>query len=199
MNLVYIVIVACLGALIVQDGKTRKLLILEGNRLEEYKTKEDIYSVLRSRGVSLSQGIDIAEVTIRQSKALNIPTSLILAVMKKESMFTPYAISSKNAMGIMQVHPITWEEYRSKLNLNVSAHAAFDPVTNIVVATHVIRDLYEYYRKTSKSETEIWNFVFSAYYAGRTSLSRTGITEPHLRYVADINRFKGEFDEKFKD
>jgi hypothetical protein len=198
-NIFYFVIIGCLGVLILQDGKTRRFLALEGSRVEEYKTKEAIYSVLRSRGVSLSQGIDIAEVTIRQSKALDIPMSLILAVMKKESMFTPYAVSSQNAMGLMQVHPITWEEYRSKLNLNVSAHAAFDPVMNIVVATHVIRDLYEYYGKRSKSESEVWSCVLSAYYAGRTSFSRTGFTEPHLRYVADINRFKGEFDEKFKD
>jgi len=198
-NLFYFIIIGCLGVLILQEGKTRKFLALEGNRLEEYKTKEAIYSILRSRGVSLSQGVDIAETTIRQSKALDIPMSLILAVMKKESMFTPYAVSSQNAMGLMQVHPITWEEYRAKLNLNVSAQAAFDPVMNIVVATHVIRDLHEFYKKTMKSDSEVWNSVLSAYYAGRTSLSRTGITEPHLRYVADVKRFKGEFDEKFKD
>jgi len=161
------------------------------------KTKESIYSILRHKGVSLNQGLDIAEVTIRQSRKLNLKMSLILAVMKKESLFSPYALSSQNAMGLMQVHPITWEEYVDKLNLKVTAHAAFDPVTNIIVATHILKDLYEYYKKTTNSEGEIWKFVLSAYFAGVTSLSQTGITESHIKYIADVNKFKDEFDEKF--
>jgi hypothetical protein len=198
-NLFYLVITGCLGFLIFQDGKTMEFLTLQENHLEEYKTKATIYSILRNKGVSLSQGLDIAEVTIRQSKRLDLPMSLILAVMKKESMFSPSAVSPQNAMGLMQVHPVTWGEYISKLNLNVSPHAAFDPVTNIIVATHVIRDLYEFYRRREKSESETWNSVLSAYFAGRTSLSQTGMTESHIRYVADVKRFQGEFDEQFKN
>lgn len=198
-HLSYLFIIGCLGVLIMENAKTREFLAREGSHAEEFRTKETIYSILRSRGVSLSQGLDIADVMIRQSNALDIPLSLILAVMKKESMFSPHALSSRNAMGLMQVHPVTWEEYTLKLKLNVSTHAAFDPVTNIVVATHVIRDLYERYRKTEKSESDVWNSVLSAYYAGRTSLAQTGMTASHLRYVADVKRFQGEFDEKFKN
>ena len=99
----------------------------------------------------------------------------------------------------MQVHPITWEEYVGKLNLKVSTHAAFDPVTNIIVATHIIKDLQEFYKKTEKSESELWKSVLSAYYAGITSLSKTGIKDNHKKYVADVSKYKGEFDEKFKN
>jgi len=196
-NVFYLILIGILGLLVIQNEKANGLFSLQRNYLNEYKMKENIYSILRSKGVSLSQGMDIAGVTIQQSKALNLPISLILAVMKKESVFTPYALSSQNAMGLMQVHPITWEEYVVKLNLKVSTHAAFDPVTNIIVATHVIKDLYDYYKETAKSETDLWNSVFSAYYAGKTSLSQTGITDFHLKYIADINRFKGEYDEIF--
>ncbi len=186
-----------MGWSFIQDEKTKESLALQKEEFNTLKTKESIYSILRNKGVSLNQGLDIAEVTIRQSRKLNLPMSLILAVMKKESLFTPYALSSQNAMGLMQVHPITWEEYVDKLNLKVTAHAAFDPVTNIIVATHVLKDLYEYYKKTTKSEEEIWKFVLSAYFAGVTSLSQTGMTESHIKYVADVNKFKEEFDEKF--
>jgi soluble lytic murein transglycosylase-like protein len=198
-NVFYLILVGILGLWVTQSGKTSGLLFLQQNHLNEYKMKENIYSILRSQGVSLSQGMDIAEVTIRQSKALNLPISLILAVMKKESIFTPYALSSQNAMGLMQVHSITWEEYVVKLNLKVSTHAAFDPATNIIVATHVIKDLFDFYKETGKSETDLWNSVFSAYYAGKTSLSQTGITDSHSKYIADINRFKGEYDEIFSN
>jgi len=125
-----------------------------------------IYSILRSKGVSLSQGLDIAEVTIQQSKKLNLPVSLILAVMRKESTFTPFALSSQNAMGLMQIHPVTWEWFVNKLNLKLSVYAAFDPATNIIMATHILKDLYIYYQKTSKSESETWKSALSAYYAG---------------------------------
>jgi soluble lytic murein transglycosylase-like protein len=100
-------------------------------------------------------------------------------------------------MGLMQIHPITWEEYISKLNLKVPAHAALDPVTNIVVATHVLKDLSEYHKKTLRSEEEIWKSVLSAYYAGPTSFSQTGMTESQINYAAEINKVKDKFDEKF--
>ena len=196
-NVFYLILIGILGLLVTQSEKANGLFSLQKDHLNEYKMKENIYSILRSKGVSLSQGMDIAEVTIRQSIALDLPVSLILAVMKKESVFTPYALSSQNAMGLMQVHPITWEEYVVKLNLKVSTHAAFDPVTNIIVATHVIKDLYNFYKETAMSETDLWNSVLSAYYAGKNSLSQTGITDFHLKYIADINRFKGEYDEIF--
>lgn len=196
VNLIYLTFLASMGWLFLQDEKAKESLLLQQHEFDTLKTKESIYSILRSRGISLSQGLDIAEVTIRQSRKLNLSMSLILAVMKKESFFTPYALSSQKAMGLMQVHPVTWEEYTGKLNLKVSAHAAFDPVTNIIVATHVLKDLYEYYRKTLRSEEEVWKSVLSAYYAGPTSLSQTGMTESHIKYAAEVNRFKGEFDEK---
>lgn len=197
VNLCYLIIIALMGWFFIQDRKAREFFILQKEELDALKTKESVYAILRNKGVSLSQALDIAEVAMRQSRKLDLSMSLILAVMKKESEFTPYALSSENAMGLMQIHPITWEEYVGRLNLKVSAHAAFDPVTNIIVATNILRDLYEYYKKIGKSEEEIWKSVLSAYYAGVTSLSQTGMTESHDKYVADVTRFKDEFDEKF--
>ena len=197
-SLFYLTAIFSLGWALIQDKNREKFRALQ-NELDTMRAKENIYSILRNRGVSLGQGLDIAEVTIRQSKNLNLSMGLILAVMKKESEFIPYAISPKSAMGLMQVHPITWDEYVGKLNLKVSAHAAFDPATNIIVATHVLKDLYQYYRRSAKSEDEVWRCVLSAYYAGITSFTKTGMTQYHAKYVADVISFKGEFDEKFQN
>ena len=188
-----------MGWSLVHEAKIRKTFINERQELQELKTKEVIYSILRSKGISLSQGLDIAEVTIQQSKKLNLPVSLILAVMRKESTFTPFALSSQNAMGLMQIHPATWEWFVKKLNLKLSVHAAFDPATNIIMATHILKDLYVSYKKASKSESEAWESALSAYYAGLNSFSQTGITKSHIRYVAEVNKFKKEFDEKFEN
>ena len=198
-QLFYLILIASLGWSLFYGAKIRKTFIHQREELEELKTKEVIYSILRSKGVSLSQGLDIAEVTIQQSKKLNIPVSLILAVMRKESTFTPFALSSQNAMGLMQIHPATWEWFVKKLNLKLSVHAAFDPATNIIMATHILKDLYVYYQKTSKSESETWESALSAYYSGVNSFSQTGITKSHIQYVAEVNKFKKEFDEKFEN
>jgi len=55
--------------------------------------------------------------------------------------------------------------------------------------------LFDYYKGTSRSEADLWNSVLSAYYAGKNSFSQTGITDLHLKYIADIRRFKCEYDE----
>ena len=198
-QLISVIVITSLVFFLLQSKKPSKSSVAQVQELEELKTKEAIYLVLRNKGLSLNQGLDIAEVTIRQSRKLDLPMSLILAVMKKESLFVPYAISSQNAMGLMQVHPITWGEYVEKLKLNVSTHAAFDPVTNIIVATHVLKDLYDYYQRKVKPGPEAWESTLSAYYAGKTSLSQTGITNTHSKYVGDVNSFKKEFDEKIQD
>jgi soluble lytic murein transglycosylase-like protein len=196
-HLFYLTIIVSLGWSFFYETHTRTTFILQRQEFEALKTKETIYSILRSKGISLSQGLDIAEVTIQQSKKLNLPVSLILAVMRKESTFTPFALSSQNAMGLMQIHPVTWEWFVKKLNLKLSVHAAFDPATNITMATHILKDLYEYYRTTATSESATWESALSAYYAGLTSLAQTGITESHARYAAEVNRFKEEYDKKF--
>ena len=196
-HLFYLFIIASLGWSFFHYEKTRESFISQRQELEDLKTKEAIYAILRAKGISLSQGLDIAEVTIQQSKKLNLPISLILAVMKKESTFSPFALSSQNAMGLMQIHPDSWGWFVKRLNLKLSVHAAFDPATNIIMATQILRDLYDYYRKTSKSESETWESALSAYYAGAISLSQTGLTDAHRQYVQEVNRVKREFDEKF--
>jgi hypothetical protein len=206
-HLIYLLVMVSFGGVLWREMETRKVFALQKQHVEEFqkeeleelRTKETIYSILRSKGVSLSQGLDIAEVTIRQSKKLDLPVSLILAVMRKESTFTPFALSSQKAMGLMQIHPATWEWFVKRLDLKLSVHAAFDPATNIMMATHILKDLYNHYRTTQPSESAIWESALSAYYTGLNSLSQTGITESHIRYVAEVNRFKKEFDEKFED
>jgi soluble lytic murein transglycosylase-like protein len=141
MNGFYLAVFLSMGLGLLYNEKAKQSFLEKQKELEVLKAKEKIYSIFRDRGVSLSQGLEIAEVTIRQSKQLNLSVPLILAVMKKESRFSPHAVSSQNAMGLMQIHPVTWQEYVGKLKLKVSPDGAFDPVANIVVATHILSDL----------------------------------------------------------
>lgn len=198
-HLVYLIVITSLVLSLAYYDRKIGSLASQGKDLENLKKKEAIYGILKSKGISLSQGLEVTDTVISQSRTLEIPISLILAVMKKESMFNPIAISSANALGLMQIHPVTWKEYAMRLKMNASPYAAFDPVTNVVVATHVIRDLYDCYRRTARSESELWTSVLSAYYAGSASVARTGLEASHRKYVADINKYKSDFDKTFSN
>jgi soluble lytic murein transglycosylase-like protein len=193
-NLIYIAAIASLVLLFVHAEKKVQSAFSQKEEFEDLKKREAIYSLLKSKGISLNQGLDLANAIVKQSKELDIPVSMILAVMKKESMFDPRAVSSRNALGLMQVRPVTWKQYAAKLKLDVSTRAAFDPATNVIVATHIIGDLRDSYKKTARSESDLWESVLSAYYAGRASIAQNGINSSHRRYVADVHLFKSEFD-----
>ena len=63
--------------------------------IEEYRTKDKLYGILRTKGYSLGQGIDIVEAIVKKSKELELPLSLIMAVIDQESEFYPNARSTQ--------------------------------------------------------------------------------------------------------
>ena len=111
----------------------RKSNLLQGV-VDDYKIKFEILGLLRTKGISLNQGLDIANMAVIQSKQLRLPLPLILAIMGKESEYLPHAISNKGAKGLMQLIPATFDLYIKKLNLGVSQSAIFDPIVNVLVA-----------------------------------------------------------------
>lgn len=161
---------------------------------ENYKAKEEIYKVLRNSGIELGDAMEVAAAVIEQSEKTNIPVAIFLAIMKKESNFSVAARSPVNAMGIMQIHPITWDAYAKKLNLQGSRKKAFDPSLNIMVSAAVLSDLLDCYRKQGYREPLLWDYVLSAYYAGAGSVRR-GLNENHRQYVERVRRYIHEMNE----
>ena len=159
-----------------------------------YKTKEEIYNVLRNSGIELGDAMEVATAVIEQSGKTNIPVTIFLAIMKKESNFSVDARSPVNAMGIMQIHPVTWDAYAKKLNLQGSRKKAFEPSSNIMVSAAVLSDLLDYYRKQGYEEPLLWDYVLSAYYAGSGSV-RGGLNKNHRQYVKRVRKYVREMSE----
>jgi len=157
----------------------------------EFKAKEEIYKILRNRNLELDSAMEIAQAVINQSKKTNIPVTLFLALMQKESNFSVDAVSPVNAMGIMQIHPVTWDAYVKKLNLQVSRDKAFDPSVNILVSAAILSDLRERYRKAGYEDADLWDYVLSAYYAGPESV-KGGLTDNHRQYVQRVRKYVRE-------
>ena len=133
-NLVYIISITGLLIIITEEKNT----ISSSSHLkqieQEYRTKERLYGILRTKGYSLGQGIDIVEAIVRKSKELELPLSLIMAVIDQESEFYPNARSHKGAQGLMQIMPSKWDEYVVKLNLAVDRRAMTDPSRSAMIA-----------------------------------------------------------------
>ena len=159
------------------------------------RTPEEIYEVFRDKKMNRIQGLQIAEAILEQSRRTEIPVRTFLGLMRTESNFTVRAVSSSRAMGLMQIHPVTWKRYTEKMSLPSSREEAFRPSVNILVSAAILRDLYDKYQGMGYQEPELWDHVFSAYYSGEGSV-RGGLNRRHLHYVNKVRTFIGEYSQK---
>jgi len=84
----------------------------------------------------------IAAFVAEASQRFAIPPSLILAVMRVESLGDRLALSPKGAMGLMQIMPDTWSELRSRYGLGADPYDAHD---NIVAGAAYLREMRDRY------------------------------------------------------
>ncbi|EYE89214.1 lytic transglycosylase [Fervidicella metallireducens AeB] len=78
------------------------------------------------------------------SKEYNLDPNLIFSFIKVESKFNPYAISNKNARGLMQITPKTGKYIASLLGeQDYSEEKLFEAQTNIKFGCYYISKLYK--------------------------------------------------------
>ena len=164
---------------------------------EHHRSRKEIHTVLQDKKMDHDHRHEIAEAVAVQSRKTGIPANLFLGLMQTESNFTVNAVSSKRAMGILQIHPVTWKEYTKKLNLPDSHEHAFQPSLNIMVSAAILRDLLDRYQRMGYREAELWDHVLSAYYAGKGSV-RGGLKRHHRNYVDKVRTHSNEYGQKLK-
>ncbi|RWO70212.1 MAG: lytic transglycosylase domain-containing protein [Mesorhizobium sp.] len=74
------------------------------------------------------------------AKRFAISERLLRAVMHVESVGDVHAVSSKGAMGLMQIMPTTWEELRIKYRFG---HDPYQPRDNIFAGAAYLREMLE--------------------------------------------------------
>jgi hypothetical protein len=84
----------------------------------------------------------IADFMAEASQRFAIPSSWIRAVMRAESLGDVRALSSKGAMGLMQIMPETWAELRLRYGLSGDP---YDPHDNITAGAAYLRELHDRY------------------------------------------------------
>ena len=103
--------------------------------------------------------IKYSEFVTKYSAQYNVPEPIVYAVIKTESSFRPDAKSSKGAIGLMQITPVTFEWLCAKTGEEPNPSLLYDPETNIRYGTYYLSLLY--------SEFQVWDTVYAAYNAGR--------------------------------
>ncbi len=108
---------------------------------------------------------------------------LVISLMKEESHFNPFAVSSSNARGLMQILPITARDIvRWKCLKSCNYNELFDPETNIRIGTAYLSYTEYFFDGNSM-------LAVAAYNAGPTAvktwLSRLS-TDDYDRFVENI-------------
>jgi soluble lytic murein transglycosylase-like protein len=190
-NLIYLIAIGCLSFVITEEKNTISSFPHLKQLIEEYRTKEKLYGILRTKGYSLGQGIDIVDAIVSKSEELELPLALIMAVIDRESEFYPNARSYKGAQGLMQIMPLKWDEYVVKLNLEVDRRAMTDPFMNILVGCQILKDLYDQYSDIKEHKLRMAK-ALTAYNNGEYAAN------PNLNYAVQVNRIQDEYEKKLQ-
>jgi len=191
MNIAYAIAIVDLSVVITEEKETISSFSHMGSIIDEYRTKDKVYGILRTKGYSLGQGLDIAEAIVKRSKELGVPLALIMAVIDQESEFYPNARSDKGAQGLMQIMPLKWDQYVTKLNWKVDRRAMTDPFMNITVGCQILKDLYDSYRHIKDDKVRMAK-VLTDYNNGEKS------TDPDLKYAVEVSQKYDEYQKKLR-
>jgi soluble lytic murein transglycosylase-like protein len=110
------------------------------------------------------------------SKRHGIEPSLVHSIILHESNYNIYAVSSKGALGLMQLMPDTASQYGVK---NV-----FDPEDNIEGGVKYLKDLTKLYAKEKNRD----RLIVAAYNAGQEAVKKYGGIPPYPETRSYINQ-----------
>jgi soluble lytic murein transglycosylase-like protein len=191
LNVVYVLAIGGLARVAFEKENTAPFISDAMQIIEEYRIKDKLYGILRTKGYSLGQGLDIAEAIVKKSKELDLPLSLIMAVIHQESEFYPNARSSKGAQGLMQIMPFKWDAYVAKLNLNVDRRAITDPYLNITVGCEILKDFYDQNKHLTDYKVRMAK-TLTDYNNGENARN------PNLKYAVQVSQKQGEYAKKLE-
>ncbi len=112
------------------------------------------------------------------AKDYGLEPSLIHSIIRTESDYDPNAVSSKGAVGLMQLMPETAEKY--------GVEDLYDPRQNILGGVKYLRDLINSFdRKT--------DYVLAAYNAGHNAIKKYGGIPPFPETRRFIQKVKATY------
>ena len=119
----------------------------------------------RRTGLTRGEIADLALTIVDEARRHRMDPALVLAVMHVESRYNAFAVSSKDAMGLMQIIPSTGEELAARLGIRWEGpHTLFDPTTNVRIGMAYLQQLRDRY--------DNWSTALAAYNWGPGRIDR---------------------------
>jgi len=112
----------------------------------------------------------------------NLEASLIHSIIRTESDYDPHCISSKGALGLMQLMPETARIY--------GVGNPFEPRDNIEGGARYLKDLISLYDRRTR-------FVLAAYNAGQTAVKKYGGIPPYPETKNYIEKVMDSYPKPF--
>jgi len=101
----------------------------------------------------------LAQVVANESERHGVAPELVLAVMHVESRFRTFAVSEKNAMGLMQIMPSTGRWLAPQLGIEWDGpHTLFDPDVNVRLGVAYLRQLTDRYHGDLEAALAAYNW-----------------------------------------
>jgi soluble lytic murein transglycosylase-like protein len=108
--------------------------------------REHLLENQRRTGLTRGEIADLALTIVREARRCDMDPALVLAVMHVESRYNTFAVSSKDAMGLMQIIPSTGEELAARLGIRWEGpHTLFDPAANVRIGVAYLQELRDRY------------------------------------------------------
>jgi soluble lytic murein transglycosylase-like protein len=100
----------------------------------------------RRTGLTGAEIATLARTLVEEARRHRLDPQLVLAVVHVESRYDTYAVSDKNAMGLMQILPSTGEWLAARLDVPWQGpQMLFDPVVNVRLGVAYLRQLLDRY------------------------------------------------------
>ncbi len=141
--------------------------------LRTFKVARSTESIRVTKPVSPAYRDNYDDLIVKHAQANNLRPDLVRAVVQVESGFNPGAISTKGAMGLMQLMPTTASQ--------LGVRSPFDPEENIRGGTSYLRQLLDRFAGNEE-------LALAAYNAGPMAVDRYGAKVPPYKETRDYVR-----------
>ncbi len=139
-----------------------------------------VFPLLKTGAKAQPQAPDAAydKIIKKMAEKHGLEPDLIHSIIRTESNYNPYAVSSKGAVGLMQLMPETARRY--------GVQNPFDPSENIEGGVLYLKELSLLYSKQTK-------LVLAAYNAGQEAIKRYGGIPPYPETINYIEKVKAKY------